>query len=308
MATTDNLALRYFIESTYGETSPSPAPALQTIKVVSESLTTAFQTIESEAVVGDRQVQDIVRVGRICEGEIVTELAFANLDDLIRGALASDWDSGTDIIENASDLISYGFEKHMTDLGIFYRFAGARVNGLTVQMALQSMIKANISVMAKGGVFAASTIGDGSPVAATSNSPMVTLASLTLNEAGSGIACPTAFNFSTTNELRQKRCLGVDDISGINLGIFRATGTLEAYFESQAYVDKLIADTPSDFEIIAQDADGNGYTFTFPRFKFTGLDGPANTGRSADLMQSLTWTAYLDPSTDITMSIERAAA
>lgn len=306
MATTDNLALRYHVESSYGETSPSPAPTQSTLLVVSESLTTAFQTIESEAVVGDRQVQDIVRVGRICEGDINCELNYGNLDDFFRGALADAWSA--DVLENGSTLVSYGLEKHMTDLSIFYRFAGARVNSLGINMALQSMITGTIGVMAKGGVFAASTIGDGSPGAATSNEPMVTLSTLTLNEGGTGIACPTAFNFQTTNELRQKRCLGEDDISGINLGIFRATGTLEAYFEDRTYVDKIVADTPSDFEIIAEDSDGNSYTFTFPRFKFTTLEGPANTGRSSDLMQTLGWTAYKDPSTGITMSITRSAA
>jgi hypothetical protein len=306
MATTDNMALRYFVESAYGEASPSPAPTLNTLLVVSESLTTNFQTIESEAVVGDRQVQDIVRVGKICEGDINTELNYGNLDDFFRGGLAGAW--VTDLLENGSTLVSYGLEKEMSDLGIFYRFVGARVNTLAINMALQSMITGTVGVMAKGGVFANSTFGDGSPVDATTNPSMVTLSTLTLNEGGTGLACPTSFNFQFNNELRQKRCLGEDDISGINLGIFRASGTLEAYFEDRTYVDKLIADTPSDFEIIAQDSDGNSYTFTFPRFKFQTLDGPANTGRSQDVMQTLTWTAYKDPSSGITASITRAAA
>ena len=307
MATTDNMALQYFVESTWGETSPSPAPTLQKLLINSESLTTAFNTIESEAVVGDRQVQEITRVGRICEGDIVTELTYANLDDFFRGALASDWDSGTGIIENASDLVSYGIEKNFTDLGIFYRFSGCRVGTLSVAMELQSIITGTIGIMGKGGIFASSTFGDGSPTAATTNPRMVTLSSLTLNEAGGSMACPTSFTFQTDNELRERRCLGADDISGINLGIFRVTGTMEAYFESRTYVDKIVADTPTDFEIVAQDADGNSYTFTFPRAKFTTLDGPGNTGRSQDVMQTLGWTAYMDPSTDITMSIARSA-
>jgi|GEM_PF-3608632 len=305
MATTDNLALRYFVETTYGET-PSPAPTLSTILVTSETLTTNFDTIESEAVVGDRQVQNIVRVGQICEGEINCELNYSNLDDFFRGALADAWD--TDTLENASTLVSYGLEKEASDLGIFYRFSGARVNTLSVEMEIQSMIRASVGVMAKGGVFADSTFGDGSPNSATSNEPMVTLSRLTLNEGGSEMACPTRFTFNTDNELRQKRCLGDDDISGINLGIFRASGTLEAYFEDRTYVDKLVNDTATDFEIIAQDADGNSYTFTFPQAKFQTLDGPGNTGRSQDLMQTLGWTAYKDPSSEITMRIERSAA
>lgn len=306
MASTDRMALRYFVEGTYGETAPSPAPTLSTLLIISESLTTNFDTVESEAVIGDRQVQDVIRVGKICEGEINTELEYSNLDDFFGGALAAAW--STDTLENGNALISYGIEKHMQDLGLFYRFAGCRVNTLSVQMALQSIITGSLGVMGKGGVFATSTIGDGSPTAAVTNPEMVTLASLTLNEGGSGIACPTVFNFQTTNELRQKRCLGEDDISGINLGTFRLTGTLEAYFEDRTYVDKLINDTPSDFEIIAQDSDGNSYTFTIPRFKFTSLAGPANTGRSSDVMQTLGWTAYRDPSTGITMRIVRATA
>jgi len=254
-------------------------------------------------VVGDRQVQDLVRVGRIAEGDINAELSYENLDLLFQGALADAWES--DVIENSSDLISFGLEKHMTDLGIFYAFAGARVNGLSVTMELQSIIQATLSLMAKGGIFDTSTVGDGTPDDAPSNEPMVTLSKLTITEGGTGIACPTSFSFQTTNELRQKRCLGQDDISGINLGIFRVTGTVEAYFESTTYVNKLINDEPSDFEIVTEDADGNAYTFVFPRFKFTTLDGPSNTGRSSDLMHTLGWTAYKDPTTEITMRIER---
>ena len=306
MATTDNMALQYHVETAYGETAPSPAPTQSVLLITSETLTTAFQTIESEAVVGDRQVQDIVRVGRICEGDINFELNYGNLDLLLQGALADAWTSN--LLENGSTLISYGLEKNFSDLSIFYRFAGARVNTFGLDMALQSMITGSMGMMAKGGVFAASTIGDGSPTAATSNTPMVTLSTLTLNEGGTGISCPTAFSFQTTNELRQRRCLGDDDISGINLGIFRVTGTLEAYFESRAYVDKLIADTASDFEIVTQDSAGNGYTWTFPQFKFTTLEGPGNSGRSSDVMQTLGWTAYSDPSSGKTMTVTRADA
>lgn len=305
MATTDNLALRYFVESTYGEV-PSPAPTLQTLLVRSESLTTNFDTLESEAVTGERQLVNLVRTGRLCEGTIETELNYSNLDDLFRGALAANWN--TDTLENASTLISFGFEKHLTTLGIFYAFAGGRINSLAVTMEPRSMIRASVGVMAKGGVFSGASVGDGTPDAVTANEPMVTLSTLTLQEAGAAIACPTRFSFETTNELKPKICMGEDDISGINLGNFRVTGTLEAYFESTTYVNKLINDTATDFVITATDADGNSYTFTFPKVKFSTLEGPANTGRNQDVLQTLGWTAYRDPSTEITMRIERSAA
>ena len=302
MGFSDRMAMRYLREDSFGVPGSKP---LQTLLVTSETLTTNFTTIESETVIGDRQVRDLVRTGRLAQGDINFELIYGNLDDLLCGALANEWVSN--VLENDSDLISFAFEKDFTDLGLLYAFLGCRVGGLTLNFAVQQQIRGTLSVMGKGGVFASASasIGAGSPAAAVDNPMMVSLSKLVLEEGGQGITAATAFSFQTANNLRERRVLGSDDLVNLALGTFRVTGTLDAYFEDRRFLDKLIADTPTDFEIVTEDDDGNAYTWIFPRIKFTGTTGPNNQGRNTDVMTQLQWTAFRDPSTGITMRVER---
>lgn len=305
MSSTDSMVMRYAVEDVYGELA-SGGQALKNLVITSETLTSQFNTIESEGVLGDRQLRDLVRVGSMAQGDINAELSYAALDDILTGALCDSWLSG--VIENGSDKVSFAFEKDFSDLTQFYAFRGCRVGGFQLNLELQQQIRAVISVMGRGGVFATSTIGTGSPTAAPENPMIPTLTNLVIDEAGTPITDALGFSFQLDNQLRENRVLGSASLRDINLGQFRVTGTLRAYFEDRRYIDKLIADTASDFEITTQDADGNSYVWTFPRFKFTGLSGPANSGRSQDVVQELTWTAMRDPSTGITMRVERSAA
>lgn len=304
MSSTDSMVMRYAVEESYGELAS--AQALKNLVIVSETLTSQFNTIESEGVLGDRQLRDLVRVGTMAQGDLNTELSYAALDDLLTGALCDAWVS--DVIENGSDKVSFAFEKDFADLTKYYAFRGCRVGGFRLNLDLQQQIRAVISVMGRGGVFADATIGTGTPTAAPENPMIPTLANLTIEEGAAAVEEALGFSFQLDNQLREQRVLGSNTLRDINLGQFRLTGTLRAYFESRKYVDKLVGDTASDFEIVTQDADGNSYVWTFPRFKFTGLTGPGNSGRSQDVVQELTWTAMRDPSTGITARVERSAA
>jgi hypothetical protein len=302
MATTDRMAFRYAIEDSYGELE-SGGTALQDLLITSETLTDELNIIESEVVLGDRQIHDLIRVGQVCRRNIVTELRHENLDDLLQGALAASWVSDT--LENGSSKLSYAFEKHMQDIAQFFAFRGCRLGGIDLDFALQRIISATIPVLGRGGVFAGSTIGTGSPTEAPDNPPITTLSSLSIEEGGAGVEVATRFTVNIANNLREQRVLGMTDLRDINLGLFRVRGTMEAYFEDRTYVDKLVAGTPSDFEIVAQDENSNAYVFTFPRFEFTRVTGPNNTGRSRDVMTTLEWTALRDPSAAYTLRIER---
>lgn len=305
MSSTDSMIMRYAVEESYGVLA-SGGQALQNLVVTSETLTSQFNTIESEGVLGDRQLRDLVRVGAMAQGDINAELSYGALDDLLTGAFCDAWASG--VLENGADKISFALEKDFSDVTQFYAFRGCRIGGLQINMELQQQIRAVVSVMGRGGVFAGATIGTGTPTAAPENSMIPTLANLTIEEGGVGVEEALGLSFNLDNQLRENRVLGSDALRDINLGQFRITGTLRAYFESRKYVDKLVADTASDFEVVTQDADGNSYVWTFPRFKFTGLTGPANSGRSQDVIQELQWTAMRDPSTGITARVERSAA
>jgi hypothetical protein len=304
MSATDRLAMRYGTEDSFGV--PSSA-ALTDLFITSETLTTELTKIESEIVLGDRQIHDLIDVGRMSRGDVNFEAVYDNIDDLFEGALCDTW--AADVLQNGAEKHSFVFEKQAQDLAnMYYRFIGSRIGGLSMVFELQRVIAGTLNVMGIGGTFQAASVGVGAPSAAPTNPVMSTLETLTIEEGASAIEDATRFTFELTNSLREQRRLGSSALRDINLGLFRVTGTLDAYFEDRRYVDKLLAGTPSDFEIAMADEDGNSHVVSFPRFEFTGLDGPANSGRSQDVMQRLRWTAYRDPSSQLTMIVERSAA
>lgn len=299
-AITDRMIMRYLREVTYGET---PASAMQNLYIVSEDITPGFQTVESETMLGDRQVRDAVRVGQMSQGSINFELAYGPLDDVLEGVLCDDWQTG--FIENGSDLISFSLEREFDDVNQFASMKGARMGTLALNFVPKQRVTGSVGLMARGARFAGSTIGTGSATAGVDAPMMVTTETLSIEEAGTPITLATGFTINVDNGLRAKDVLGSSDIRDIGLGTFRVTGTLEAYFEDRRFIDKLIADTASDFEIVTEDVDSFAYNWIFPRFKFTGLTGPNATARNTDVMTRLNWTAFRDPSTGITMRVER---
>lgn len=303
LAQTDRMAMRYIREDSFGVPASGP---LSTLLITSEDLTTNFTTTQSESVIGDRQVFELVRTGQTAQGSINFELIYGNIDQLLAGALANDW--STDTLENGNDLISFAFEKNFQDIGLIYAFLGCRIGGFSMNFPLTEKITGSVNVLGKAGILPSGSIGTGQPGALPNNPPMVTLDKLQIEEGGSGIVTATGFSFQVNNNLREQRALGTSDLIDLSLGTFEVTGTVEAYLEDRRFLDLLINDSPSDFEIVTEDSLGNEYTWIFPRFKFTSVTGPANTGRSADVMQTLNWTAMRDPGTGITMAVERKAA
>ena len=67
-----------------------PGGEMQIMRVRSDSLEPGIQTIESQLVTGDRQVDNVVQVGRSASGDIDTELSYGEYDDWFLGLLFSD--------------------------------------------------------------------------------------------------------------------------------------------------------------------------------------------------------------------------
>src|SRR5690606_15658397 len=130
------------------------------------------------------------------------------------------------------------------------------------------------------------SIGVGSAADPVGNEMMVSLEKLSIEEGGvsPGLEYATEFSFEFDNGLRPQRVLSMTDLRGIGLGTFQASGTIAAYFEDRRLIDKLVADTASEYEIVTADAAGNAYVWTFPLFKFTTIDGLNSQGRNTDVI------------------------
>lgn len=88
MSDANRVQLSYMPESIWGTT---PSAALQAIRFVSESLGFNIDNISSNEIDYTRMVADLVQTGAEVGGGIDFEFSYGTFDDLLEGALMSDW-------------------------------------------------------------------------------------------------------------------------------------------------------------------------------------------------------------------------
>lgn len=89
MSDSSQVSVYYLEEATPGITPP--ATDLKEVRVTGESLTANYNTTTSNEIRSDRQVTDVIRTGSNPGGGLNHELSYGNADDLMAGALYSDW-------------------------------------------------------------------------------------------------------------------------------------------------------------------------------------------------------------------------
>lgn len=89
MGDTNRSQLAYIPEVTWGVTPGSPA--MSEIRFTGESLNKNIQNILSQEIRSDRQVTDLIQVGKETSGDINFELSYGNFDTFLKAAL---WSAG----------------------------------------------------------------------------------------------------------------------------------------------------------------------------------------------------------------------
>ena len=101
-ATANRVAMRYIAEVTENETPASPA--LQALRFTSESLNNSADFTTSEEIRSDRMTPDTVQTSLSAGGDINGELSYTTYEDLIEGAMFSDWATTGTALSAATDV------------------------------------------------------------------------------------------------------------------------------------------------------------------------------------------------------------
>lgn len=131
-------------------------------------------------------------------------------------------------------------------------------------------------------------------------------------EAGAAVASPNwirALQLRLENNLRRITAVGNVGAVDMQPGDCMVTGTLEAYFGSNALLTKLLAGTVSNINARATigNVAGNGsegYVFGLPRVTLTG-GSPSAGGKNQDVTIPLTFEASIDSTTNAHMICDR---
>lgn len=162
----------------------------------------------------------------------------------------------------------YTVEEGFTDIDQHQNIKGAMINGFTLAISTNAMVTGSFSLLAKSISAYSATPLDESPDAAPTTDPFDSYTG-SLIEGGSS-AVVTAVNLSLNNGLEALFACFAEEAHRMGVGRANLTGSLSAFFEDATIANKFIAETESALVFTLTDLDGNSYTITVPRIKYTG--------------------------------------
>ena len=297
-----------FIEEAAWNTTPV-TPTMQAIRLTSDSMIPAIDTIISEELRDDRMVSDLIQISRSNTGGFDFELSATTFDTLFEGALFNSW--ATNVLKNGVEEHSYSIEKALLDIDEYFMFTGMMVNGLTLTLATSSIAKGSFDFLGAGAALTQST-GATAVTAATATDIMNCMGNVASLKEGSSLTTLAGIyvqelSFSIANNLRPVYQIGSNIIGDIAVGKQDITGTLNVYFANDRLFDQFLAGSGTAIEFTIEDAAGNSYTILFPNVKFES-ESVVAPGQDQDVIETLTWRALYDATYNCQIHITRVVA
>ena len=288
--------MEYVKEVTYGVTPASPA--LTPVRHNTTSLGLSKESFQSQELRSDRQITDFRHGNRQVGGDIVSELSYGTFDDLLEAALGGTW--AADVLKAGLDLSSFTIRRHFDDISQQQVFTGVKFSGLSLAVNGQMSI---LTLNTLGKNMSTTDITTPTFNSATTTSPFSGLDVGSINEGGSPIGAITEISLSLENGLEAAFALGDDSTSEPTSGRSNITGSVTAFFQSQALLDKFINETETSIDFTVTDPAGNSLKVDLPRVKYSG--GQPDVGGEGAILLTMPFQALLDDVEDSNIVITR---
>lgn len=300
--------LAYVMETTPGQIPATPS--WQNVRYVTEGLNFEKQTDTPNEVRADRNVSDIVDVGRQLQGPINGLLSYGTYDDFLSALLCAEW--STNQLKNGNVEKTIAFEKtfRLGAANSLLRYTACRINSLDLQMTSRQNITANFGIMGISAAAPASVPITGATYAAETTTPVLNAG---LNVGALALAGISASPKIQSLSLRITNNLYMDDIVGqyetynIGLGRFEVSGNLTALFESADLYNAIRNHDDLSLSTTIGAASGAKYKIDIPKLK--GMNGsPVGTGNGRSVVIEMPFMAKFDATLGASISITRAVA
>lgn len=258
----------------------------------------------------------LVRVIELVDNDTIKVAGLAALADETRAASAAAANAkivrGANVA-NGTTLRSFTFERGYLDLTKYSLFRGLVPESMSLSLERQAIVTGSIGFMGKDESALSGSSGGSSHTAASTNAVLNSIDNiLGVIEGAPAVDAANSFpatqlNLEISNNLRARTVLGSLGPQSYGAGKFNLSGSLTAYFNSQAAADKYLAFTKSGLSIPLSDADGNRLVIDIPRVRYT--NGPkVPSGENTDIMLELEFTAYRHETEGNTIRIFRFPA
>ena len=268
-------SLSYITESTFGTT---PAGNFTNLPFSTHSLNLTKDRVVGNDIQADRMPRVDRHGNRQVSGDIAADLRDGDYDDFLEAAMLNSW--STDVLKVGTTPKFFSIEDYAADIDQARLFTGVSVTSLGVSLAPNQMVTGTFGLVGKDMTIGAT---EKTQDAASGAAPYDAYSGdLKIADNGGVLAASaivTGLDFTLTNSFAPTFVIGDDSAPSLEYGRAEVEGTLTAYFEDTALINRFLNETETALEASVGDGT-NTLTFLFPRIKINsadvGVDGPTS--------------------------------
>ena len=292
--------ITYIVESTYGVTPPT-TPTFIEIPRTGGVPNLQKESFASADIRSDRMIADMRHGFKSASLSLATELRHTEYDPLFESLMFNTW--STNVLKVGTTAKSFSIESQFLDVTQYGLMTGAIVNSFNASIAPDGIVTATFEFVGKDLAYSGATAATAETAAGTTE-PFDSLTG-SINEDGSAIAIVTGLEFSVENNIEPSKVVGSATAAEQIEGGCSVSGTITAYFEDAALLNKFANESSSSVDVTLQDPAGNTLKFDFPNILYTGAD--LDAGGTGPITISLPFTALYDATDDSSLVITRSA-
>lgn len=272
--------LSYVVESTFGTTPGTPS--LIQLPYTTQSLNLSKERVTGTDIQPDRMLRVDRHGNRTAAGDIVADLRKADYDPFLESAFFNTF--STNVLKVGTTPKFFSIEDAATDITQFRLFTGMAVSSLAVSIRPNQMVTGTFSMVGKDMSISGTSV-DATKTASSGNAPFDAYSgALSIGDAGgslSAAAIVTGIDFTINNALAPTFVVGASTTPQLEYGMATVEGTITAYFEDAALINRFLNETETALQVVVDDPTGSSdYTWLFPRVKINGADVPVDNPTS----------------------------
>ena len=294
-------SLSFITESTFGTT---PAGNFTNLPFSTHSLNLTKDRVAGTDIQADRMARVDRHGNRQVGGDIVVDLRDGDFDAFLESAMLNTW--ATNVLKVGTTPKFFSIEDYAADIDQARVFTGMSVSTMGISLAPNQMVTTTFGMVGKDMTMSAT---EKTQDAASGAAPFDAYSGdISIGNVGGAapVAIVTALDFTLNNSYAPTFVIGDDSAPSLEYGRAEVEGTLTAYFEDAALINRFLNETETEIEVSVDDPTGaNSYTFSFPRVKINsadvGVDGPTSR------MISMSFVALYDATEETNLKITRPA-
>ena len=269
-------SLSFVTEATFGTT---PAGSFANLPFSTHSLNLTKDILSGTDIEADRMPRVNRQGNRQVGGDIVVDLRDGDYDLLLESAMLGAF--ATNVLKVGVVPKFFSIEDYASDIDQARLFTGMSVSTMAISLAPNQMVTTTFGMVGKDMTMSAT---EKTQTAASGAQPFDAYSGdISIGNVGSpsAVAIVTALDFTLNNAYAPTFVIGDDSAPSLEYGRAEVEGTMTAYFENAALIDRFLNETETAIQVSVDDPTGaNSYTFDFPRVKINsadvGVDGPTS--------------------------------